>query len=368
MPVCLVLVACGSGDSRTESAQTESPQAGVSEALRLDGNAENLEEVNSLAISNDGEVALVQPASATLLVFGSDGTRQWSAGRSGRGPGEFVRPTIVGWRGDTLWASDPSLKRLTFFHDGELVRTSIVSPVSVRRGDGSAQALFYPMAVQSGDTLVGKILQPGGGYEVVRVADGQQVDLIVTVPPAPSREGVQLASGGVGYLHVPYEEPRSYLAISPSGENVAIADVDSSATSGHALRIRVYGPRGLQRFDTTLHTPAVPISQRHVDSAVSATTSDPTKRELIRKLIPRFHPPILGFIISDQGDVWIGTEVGAADVEWLKLDGDGRVVLRANLPRNTVPRLADDEQLWVVERDSLGVESVVQLKVSQATR
>lgn len=65
-----------------------------------------------------------------IHVFGEDGSDVGRIGRTGRGPGEFVRLTAVGLLPDTLWVFDGAQGRTLFYgHDG--------APLATIRSDGA---------------------------------------------------------------------------------------------------------------------------------------------------------------------------------------------------------------------------------------
>lgn len=79
----------------------------------------------------DGSIVVVD-GSHTIRRFGADGTPRWSAGREGKGPGEFEAPIMVDEiTGDSLVVWDAVAGRLSVFatDDGAFIRAATVPNV-----------------------------------------------------------------------------------------------------------------------------------------------------------------------------------------------------------------------------------------------
>jgi len=95
---------------------------GVSQAFRMD----------------DGTIVVVDRLASQISLFDAAGVFVRNLGGRGEGPGEFQILHYVWARGDTLWASDGLLSRISVFdRDGNVLETI---PVEVAPGMGSATA------------------------------------------------------------------------------------------------------------------------------------------------------------------------------------------------------------------------------------
>ncbi|MBL0179506.1 MAG: hypothetical protein IPP98_10340 [Gemmatimonadetes bacterium] len=74
----------------------------------------DLASVQYMAVSRRGQIVVPQRKQKLLKAFGPNGGVS-IIGRSGGGPGEFQNPTRIGFIGDSLWALDPSLSRVSIF-------------------------------------------------------------------------------------------------------------------------------------------------------------------------------------------------------------------------------------------------------------
>ena len=77
-------------------------------------------------LTDSGNIYVLDPPVAGVHWFDDSGRWLGMIGGDGDGPGEFRRPTDMGWASDTLWVSDPSAGRMSFFdrRSGDFVRSS----------------------------------------------------------------------------------------------------------------------------------------------------------------------------------------------------------------------------------------------------
>ena len=74
---------------------------------------------------DSGAIYVLDPTAHGVHRFDSLGRWLATIGSEGEGPGEFQRPTDMGWSADTLWVSDRELGRLSTFdrESGSVIRT-----------------------------------------------------------------------------------------------------------------------------------------------------------------------------------------------------------------------------------------------------
>src|SRR5690606_34756847 len=93
--------------------------------LVLSGKQLDLVAIANLIIGKDGRLHVWQDADGMIRRFDSAGGELGSVAPNGEGPGEFRLRSLGGVVGDTLWVSDPMLRRTTMFRaDGSLLRTT----------------------------------------------------------------------------------------------------------------------------------------------------------------------------------------------------------------------------------------------------
>jgi hypothetical protein len=99
-------------------------------------------------LSSSEEYFVPDPRQSRIVVFGPDGKYRHSIGRRGSGPGDFNLAGIKRIVGDTVYAFDPTLDRVTLFHtDGTLI--DVWSPPLERMGNVSDI-----MTVPNGSTIL----------------------------------------------------------------------------------------------------------------------------------------------------------------------------------------------------------------------
>jgi hypothetical protein len=80
--------------------------------------------VSAVVIDRHGNIHIAQPQDHEVRVFDSRGRFLRTVGRRGSGPGEFRSIGALGFRGDTLWVTDPVQYRISLFDpDGRLARS-----------------------------------------------------------------------------------------------------------------------------------------------------------------------------------------------------------------------------------------------------
>lgn len=80
-------------------------------------------------VVHSGLLYVTQPQDHVILVLDAKGTLLRRIGRKGAGPGEFRSIGALGMKGDTLWAHDYILRRVTFFALTGVVRRTTVLEV-----------------------------------------------------------------------------------------------------------------------------------------------------------------------------------------------------------------------------------------------
>ena len=168
--------------------------------MRIDGYEMDLVPITGIATGPGGEIAVVQQQDYSVRVFDARGQPLRTVGGQGDGPGEFRRPTSVGWFGDTLWAVDGALRRLTLF-----------------AADGYAGTFTPPMKVDAGRSRVEGV--PADARSVP-LAYGHDRSVLATV-----------SAGGRGAA-----ETVTFIQMTPDGAVRAIRLVSARATPPSCTR------------------------------------------------------------------------------------------------------------------------------------
>ncbi len=72
----------------------------------------------SVRFDDDGTVYLLDIQAAQIYIFDAELDFQGALGRRGRGPGEFIQPTLLGVEAGMVAVFDPGTSRVTVFRDG----------------------------------------------------------------------------------------------------------------------------------------------------------------------------------------------------------------------------------------------------------
>ena len=345
MVVVALVVGCDSpppdtdqpADSTWVVAQTPSVVLGVEPDGIL------FESVSGAARLPDGNMVVADGglASVQLLLFAADGRYLRSLGRSGRGPGEFVRITSlhVG-PNDSLLAFDTSLQRLTVFTpDGRLARTAqyrIVPGLA-----GTTGKLFSISRLIDG-TLVGQgaeTFRQGPPGELVRdtVAIGLLQGSMEEFRPIlqlPARMTTTTLLFGRPVYRVP---PFSPVVIYTTWGNCVFA------SDGATASIRVYSSSG--ELVRTLTGPGAPrrVTREHLERRLDFDLKhvpNPDTVALRRLIADEAHPTHLPFyhqIVADaSGHLWLqeyADQGWGTGRHWYVISQSGEVLGEVEMPK-----------------------------------
>ncbi|MCI0436018.1 MAG: hypothetical protein L0271_20615 [Gemmatimonadetes bacterium] len=310
----------------------------------------------------DGRIAIVD-RSATVRVFGADGTLVASHGRQGEGPGEFVSPALAG----VLWTDS-----LVVF-DGQLRRVSIVHT-------DSGFARLYAIATESGGFPVPQGMMADGG---ILVGGGMFFSSDRGFPTGlvrPTSRYVVLDAQGA---------QRSDLGEIPAAEMFARTDGSRFTAirapfgrvtgavagddgfwigTGDAWEVRRYGEdatlQGITRLDIARRPVTAALREAHTAEAVADAQNENEARDLRTTLAeipsPALVPPYEVFVADTGGSVWIGEYLlpGETRRTFTVVNRAGHVVGRVTMPDRTLPfHIGPD---WLLGRsvDELDVERV----------
>lgn len=344
-----------------------------------------LSAVSDVTIGRDGSVYVSQPQENVVKVYDARGRYLRSLGREGRGPGEFERPSSLGWRGDTLWVADSSQTRISLFlPNGRFVRSisfSRAAPLTDGRphipgsllADGSVLGVWQtPLSLIAGSRSV--------SIPMVRfTARGEPIALLAR---REDRNEFGVVTEGTSRTYFPQPFTDSPLtAVSPDGSAVvmvrrnAASRPDSTVFSvqrlHHSGRVTLarnyrYRPQPLTREmveravddqvgglgETRIRTPEASVLRRQI------------RQNLYR---PRFLPPVTQLVLGRDGTMWLRREdLGREMAWWHVLDAGGRIIARAWVPAGVRVAYADRTQIWAVELDELDVPTLVKYRIVPA--
>lgn len=390
----LCLAACSSGDANAPAttmrdsagvAITENDLARLSASCAIPStptvsigasegeDAYQLHRVMGARRLSDGRIVLVNQGSQQIRFYDQSGKFVSQAGRPGRGPGEFSNAFYL-WvlPGDTIWVGDyRPWQFLVFGPDGTWKRTVRPSPQYINSpavmsvlDDGRSVLAETPLQSrsQSGFTLQHLTV-------VVHGPDGALTDSIGTYPNG--RIG-NMGDNPTGPWLSPFFE--SFTRAAASGSQVVVGH-------GSVPELSVYRASDSLRLerlvrwttgDRTISSEAVAAERKRLreeypelDPAMFKMLVEPQIRE-DRPVADRF-PAFAGVIAGRDGRIWVReypTPDRADTRSYLAFDAEGRFVCRAAMPAFDNIFEFGKDYLIALDRDSLGVERVLQYPIA----
>jgi hypothetical protein len=309
--------------------------------------------VQGVHLDPGGNVWVVDGQSAEVRLFHADGSPWKTVGRRGEGPGEFLRPRMLGsFRGDSVAIWDDGNGRLTVLDgDGDVGRMT-----TVRTGDDLPPKAFR---VFDDGTLLARVQRviPAGALEPGTLLPDTAIFVRVDVTdmgtvPQGGAPGPKWLWTGHSQIPIPFTENPGFDVV---GKELHVV-------SGPDFRIRVFaGGRLREIYGTT--RPPLPVTSKEEQAYTDVTTSywgdAPQAREYLSVLHrpgrPQLLPGYRQVLAADDGNVWAalyasdGSDVYGPDRVWR-----GRVAT----PAGFVATHITGSRMAGVWRDDLGVEYV----------
>ncbi|HEY8484047.1 MAG TPA: 6-bladed beta-propeller [Longimicrobiales bacterium] len=389
MWILLLLLLWGCGNAAPSSDLDAEPW-NVQPELRIgsvDAPDYSLTYVEDLEVGPDGRIYVLQSQEQLIRVFDGTGKFVGTIGRRGAGPGEFVSPYRMGWRGDTLWVIDGGQNRISFFGpDGAFLGSlgtgwpapggfGMIFPWAVM-ADGSVLGFHAVDAIARADGLV----KSTPYFRIDR--EGRVTDTLAWVSLRNSSLAIRDPERPWAGLFAPQPFGDSPLVeAAPDGSGLVLVErwAAEAADRAHFTVTRI-DPSGRVLFSRQYRYPARPMPKALADSVFQAEvaialqargpnlSSRAQAEERVREALylPGHLPPITGVVIGRDGTIWLRREdLGEASVEWLVLGEDGGVLGALRAPRGLRILRAQRGSIWGVEEDTLGVPYVVKYRVEE---
>lgn len=322
----------------------------------------------------DGTVVLVNGGSHQIRFYGQDGKLLRSAGREGRGPGEFSDAFYIHWLpGDTLYVGDyRPFQFLVFGPDGKWVRTVRPTPLypnspgtmNVLRDGQLLLAEQDPFARNEPSAFRERTITV-----MLHAADGALTDTVARLP-----------NGRWGQA----EPGPQYPWLFPLFESFAVvAARDDRIVLGHAseAELRIHraapglpldriirwsvGDRTVKREDISAERARFSAQYANVPAEQRAVLVEPMLSEK-RPVADRF--PAFGRLrLARDGRIWVREFPRPQDPpehRWLGFESDGRFACRLVTPRYDDILEFGADYVLTHERDTLGVERVRQYRLA----
>jgi hypothetical protein len=309
-------------------------------------------------------------------------------GRAGSGPGEFQRPAMMGWRGDSLWVYDMGLGRVTLFDTASTTGHATVSllyptrPVGTGRRPYVGGSLFPLALLPEGQLLVNRSPRPeDSGPPEARVLlltrELEVLDTLAELPAGHTSMAFIFRDGAIHMIQPFHDDP--LVSVSPDGR--WLVRIDRPATTGPGpgvFTVALMEPGGQLAYRREWRYDPLPVSDDTVEAFIQGSvafasnpgqgqtrlplTRDSLKRKLYR---PRYFPPVSNVRVGRDGTVWLRLmDASARDlirrgqVQWVALSPRGFEVRRVGLPSRLLVHDVDRHSIWGAEYDPDGVPYV----------
>jgi hypothetical protein len=308
-----------------------------------------------------------------------------SVGKKGQGPGEFASITRVGWHGDSMWVSDASLRRVSWFTaDGTLIRTVANPAVSDKPVSGSVTERVLhmtPTYVMSDGALAGNaFLAPRGaatrrisGSAFVRVSETGDVSVIARLSQYTADERFFMSYAGLANP-IPFVVAPTYVVSSDAAYRAHLEPLQTSDAGG-TVSITLVRSTGGAVYHTSFAYRGVPIPKAVRDSAIAAellgeVTEGPSNlrqqfHAIAKRKTPHIYPGASFIVLGLDNSVWVGVGPTPDGQKVLMLgQPKGVAVFHVILPKGSTLRQATARHIWVTETDDDGLNSVVRYRVT----
>lgn len=321
-------------------------------------------QVTALLPLDGGQVAVGVSGAGSVMIYDEDGLLARTFGRTGDGPGEFRQVGNLGrLPGDSLFVYDPLLRRLSVFSaGGHLGRTLPLSDLAPDRG--WSRVLSMDMAL----ALIGEAgLAPRDAEGVYRnSAPSYRIDL----------EGNVLAQYGE-FPGVEAMYGSELTGPAPFGATLATAVMRDRLVvgTGEQPEVRFFGSDGrltrILRWMASDRTVTQDRMNQYLDFLL--TQAPPEEAEAMRDRVTGMpfakESPALAGILTNPAEetLWVEEYLGPEATfpatrgpqrQWIVFDAEGMIRERIATPEGFAPFALQENLVWGVYRDDLGVESV----------
>jgi hypothetical protein len=318
-----------------------------------------------------------------IFVYSIEGELVRQIGRHGRGPGEFDELSCLGFRGDTLWAYDANLKRVTLFDlkgkriaeepKGASPRNEhrIRSQMGVRGYMADGSLILWAMTSSA----------PGlwDGEQVIRVVSYRHFSdtaVVMDSTPVLSEPGKrEIILGAASIISGP-SPLKTRASVSKTGLGWVVATpilgkgyrIEFTRTTDPPLRREVTDkprkmpPGALEAWVT-----------RWVNHASNTGDTKAKYRTALERGVAdiEYLSPVTGLLYGVDGTVWVRRDWLDIDeskpgqtVRWDLLDQTGKVIAYLSLPAIAQLAIATRSRVWVIEENQDGVRELVRYEIA----
>lgn len=315
---------------------------------------------------SDGRIVLVNQGSQELRFYDSTGRYLLSAGREGRGPGEFADAFLL-WvlPGDTIWVGDyRPWQFLVFAPNGQWIRT--VRPEPLLPNPPAEVEVLDDGRVVMAERTMSEAGENWGERRITLVQYDQSGHVADTIGTYRNgRWGV--VSGNTNLNLYPLFE--AFARIDAGGNTLITAHSSEPEFVVHTIGDAVTRKQ-IVRWNTGSRaiTPADIDAERKRLAEPYSDLNPVMRKQLVEPLLSEERPvadrfPAFSSLqLGKDGRVWVREFVKPAEPReqrWLVFDADGRFSCRATLPTDAQALEFGADYLITLQRDELGIEQVM---------
>ena len=333
------------------------------------GADDNLTRVLSIIPLADGGAFIVDAGDQEITRFASNGARVSPIGRTGRGPGEFVRISSAGLLGDTLWVIDLGEPRATLFsRDGKVLST-------IQRSIGSAPMLALTPHGALGRTISAAARSANNPrieqYALVSMdRRGDTQDTLSWLSTKNANFALQRADGNYTIGSQLFSDADTTI-VAPTGEiffvvqRPAPQEGNDATFTTHAIRANgdtiwtktfKYAPRRAANDSDSAIVSLTKVLERAGHNSASIRSA---------LFVPEYLPPITGGFAGLDGSLWLRREGVGSSVGYVVINAQGRLVAALTVASNLKLVAATSSYVWAVHLDRDDVPVVTRYRITR---
>jgi hypothetical protein len=341
--------------------------------------------VTDLLLSPDGRfIYVAQGRDFTVREFDTrSGRLVRSIGRRGSGPGEFQSLVRIGWRQDTLYATDRFQQRVSLFSpSGQHYSTERIASPPLPQ----TQSAATPVAILSNGSVVGEsplstIAAARGLIQTLPLVEMTRDGKLVRTLAERDIRGIWTYTA-VGDRVVVFGQPllqyKFTQDVAPDGSSVILVDQTPQADPGSTFQVTRLNADGDTLYHHVYRYTPRPVPAAMADSIYQSyadlfggASSSAKAMEAVKKYVklPPAQPPVSEVVLGSDGTAWLRREESASrTVGWLVLDPSGGVRATLTTPAGVRILALGQDVVWGVTHDELDVPFVVRYRIQRSPR
>ena len=294
-----------------------------------------------------------------IRVYGPDGQHLRDIGRAGEGPGEFSGLLSIGFLGDTLYAIDGKLGRITYFDSaGTVLRTEHVQDIAgapaIAHRVLPSYLLATPMTPPDENPVTSHLLISRSGGTRMPVGRAE-----------PGRGPLHLALGSATLGMPDPFAPTSFLVVNDDGTRwIEVRQHPDAGLPPGSFSLTLREVGGDPIWTREFSTEPIAITDEEVDSVARAIAARYPGLELnrVRDALdaPPLKSPLAGLRFGRENEIWMLSTSGASTGEWTVLDSAGVPVANVRFPDGGGPiAFQGRARVLSTRTDDLGRQQIV---------